>query len=333
MSAEKILGDWKKKLFKPIYWFEGEEDYYIDKLTNFAEHNILSEAEAGFNLTVFYGRDADWPSILNACRRYPMFSDFQVVLLKEAQHFKDVDKLERYFENPLQSTIFIAAYKGKTLDKRTKMYKLLKSKAEVFCSDKIKDYKLGDWIADFVKSEGYSINNKSVVLLAEHLGNDLSRIANEVEKLSLNLKGKKEINENDIEKYIGISKEYNVFELQAAIAKKDVAKALKIIQYFDSNPKAGPIQMVLPALYSSFSKILSVYGMPDKSEYALRPIFFNNPEAVKNALHTMKLYGKEGLEKIILLLHHYNLKGIGIGSTGNTSNASLLKEMMVKMML
>ena len=193
MSVEKILGDWRKKLFKPIYWFDGEEDYYIDKLVNFAEHSILDEAEAGFNLTVFYGRDADWAAVINACRRYPMFAERQVVILKEAQHLKEIDKLEGYFEKPLQSTIFIVAYKGKTLDKRTKVYKLLKSTAEIFSAEKVKDYKLADWIADFVTSQGYNINNKSVLLLAEHLGNDLSRIANEIEKLSLNLKGKKEI--------------------------------------------------------------------------------------------------------------------------------------------
>ncbi|MBK7882416.1 MAG: DNA polymerase III subunit delta [Chitinophagaceae bacterium] len=322
-----------KKAFKPVYWLEGEEEYYIDQLINYAEHKILTSAEAEFNLTIFYGRDADWPAIINACRRYPMFAERQLVILKEAQHLKDIDKLEGYFHSPLTSTVFIISYKGKTIDKRTKTYKLLKSNAEIFTSEKIRDYKLAGWIADFVKNSGYTINNKSVLLLAEHLGNDLSRIANEVEKLSLNLKGAKEINEDHIEQYIGISKEYNVFELQAAIAKKDMAKAIIIIQYFDGNPKAGPIQMILPALYSSFSKILSVYGLADKSEPALRSIFFNNPEAVKNALQTMKLYGMEGLEKLILLLHHYKLKSIGVASTSTTSNASLLKEMVVKMMM
>jgi DNA polymerase-3 subunit delta len=331
MSAEKIIGDWQKKIFKPIYWLEGEEDYYIDLVMEFAEHKILNESEAGFNLTVFYGKDADWVAVVNACRRYPMFAERQVVLLKEAQQMKDLEKLEGYIEKPLSSTIFVASHKGKTFDKRKTFYKHLKSSAEIFNSEKVKEYKLQEWIAVFIKSQGYTINAKAINLLDEHIGNDLSRIANEVEKLSVNLKGKKEITEDDIEKYIGISKEYNVFELQDAIAKKNLAKAITIIQYFEGNPKAGPIQMVLPALYSTFSRIYSVFGMPDKTEAGLKPHFFFNAVAVRNALDTIKNYKYEGIERILLLLHHYNLKGIGLGSSG-TSDASLMKEMVVKMM-
>jgi DNA polymerase III subunit delta len=332
MSADKILADWKKKSFKNLYWLEGEEDYYIDRLMDYAEHHILDEAEAGFNLTVFYGRDADWPSVVNACKRYPMFAEKQVVLLKEAQQMKDIEKLESYVENPLSSTIFIVGYKGKTLDKRTKLHKLLKQSAEVFVSEKVKDYKLPEWIAGHIKSAGYAINGKALSLLEEHIGNDLSRISNEVEKLALNLKGRKEITEDDIENFIGISKEYNVFELQAAIAKKDLPKAITIIRYFEGNPKAAPIQMLLPALYASFSKVYAVFGMNDKSEAALKPYIYYNAAAVKNALETMLNYGYEGIERIILLLHQYNLKGIGVGSSG-TSDASLMKEMVVKMMV
>lgn len=331
MSAEKILQAWSKKQYKPIYWLEGEEDYYIDMVVNFAEHKILSEAEAGFNLTVFYGRDAAWADVVNACRRYPMFAERQVVVLKEAQTMRDVEMLESYIENPLSSTIFVAAYKGKTFDKRKKFYKLLKENGEILSAEKIKDYKVQEWILDYAKQQGYQLTAKAASLLEEHLGNDLSRIVNEIEKLSVNLKGSKEITEDDIEKYIGISKEYNVFELQAAIGKKDLAKAVKIIQYFGANPKAGPIQMVLPALYASFSKIYTVFGMPDKSEAALKPHFYYNTNAVKNAQDTMRNYGYEGIERILLLLHHYNLKGVGVGDTGS-ADASLMKEMVVKMM-
>ena len=330
MSAEKIIGEWQKKIFKHIYWLEGEEDYYIDMIVDYAEHNILNEAEAGFNLTVFYGKDADWAAVVNACKRYPMFAERQVVLLKEAQQMKDIDKLESYAENPLNSTIFVVAHKTKTLDKRSKLHKLLKKSAEIFTSEKIKDYKLQEWIGGYVRSQGYTINAKAISLLDEHIGNDLNRIVNEIEKLALNLKGKKDITEDDIEKYIGISKEYNVFELQAAIAKKDLARAIKIIQYFEGNPKAGPIQMVLPALYASFSKVYTVFGMQDRSEAALKPHFYFNANAVKSALETINNYGYDGIERILLLLHHYNLKGVGVGDTG-TSDASLMKEMVVKM--
>ena len=330
MSVQKIIGDWKNKIYKPIYWLEGEEEYYIDIVMDYAEHKILNESETFFNLAIFYGKDANWSEVLNSCRKYPMLGDKQVVLLKEAQQLKDLEKLEAYFENPLASTIFVISYKSKTLDKRTKLYKLLKQSAEIFVSEKIKDYKLQEWIADYLKSHGYVINSKGISLLEEHIGNDLGRITKEIEKLSLNLKGKKEITEDDIEMFIGISKEYNVFELQAAIGKKDLARAIRIIQYFEGNPKAGPIQMVLPALYSSFSKIYAVYGLADKSENALRPHFYNNGLLVKNALDTMRNYEYEGIEQILLLLHHYNLKGVGVGDMG-TPNASLLKEMVVKM--
>ena len=332
MSAEKIISDWKKQSYKSLYWLEGEEDYYINLVMEYAEHHILNEADAAFNLTVFYGKDAEWPAVINACKRYPMFAERQVVLLKEAQHMKDIDKLESYIDNPLSSTIFVVGYKGKTYDKRSKLYKLLKQKAEIFNSEKIKDYKLQEWIARYLKSKGYTINAKAISLLDEHIGNDLARIVNEVEKLDLNLTGKKNITEDDIEKFIGISKEYNVFELQAAIAKKDMARAITIINYFEANPKAGAIQMVLPALYASFSKVYTVFGMKDKSEPALRLHFYNNVTAVNSALETIKLYGYEGIERILLLLHHYNLKGVGVGDAG-TSHASLMREMVVKMMM
>ena len=179
-------------------------------------------------------------------------------------------------------------------------------------------------------SKGYTISSKAVVLLEEHIGNDLSRMANEIDKLSINLKGRTEITDDDIEIFIGISKEYNVFELQAAIAKKDLAKAITIIKYFEGNPKAAPIQLVLPALYSNFSKVYTVFGMADKSEAALKPHFYFNATAVKNALDTIRNYGYEGIERILLLLHHYNLKSVGVGDTG-TSDASLLREMVAKM--
>lgn len=332
MSVEKIIGDWKKKNFKPVYWLEGEEDYYIDQITTFAEHQVLPEQEAAFNLTVFYGRDADWASVINACRRYPMFAERQVVLLKEAQQMKDLEKLEAYISAPLASTVLVIASKGSNTDKRTKFYKLLQSHTVYFNAAKIKDNKLAEWIIEHIAAKGLTIKPNAAVLLEEHIGNDLSRLANEVDKLQINLKeNRKEITEDDIETYIGISKEYNVFELQAAIAYKNLAKAIKIIQYFESNPKAVPVQRVFPALYSNFSKVISVYGMVDKSDTVLKPFFHFNPNALSQAKAMMKNYGQPGMEKLILLLHHYNLKSLGVGDSG-TDGPTLLKEMMVKMM-
>ena len=331
MSAEKIISDWKNKLYKPLYWLEGEEDYYIDIVMDYAEHHILPESEAGFNLTVFYGKDANWSDVVNACMRYPMFAEKQVVLLKEAQQMRDIDKLEPYIENPLASTIFVVSYKEKTLDKRTKLYKCLKKDGEIFNSEKIRDYKLAEWITVYLQSKQITASSKVVMLLVEHIGNDLSRITNEIEKVMVNLGNKKTITEDDIEKYIGVSKEYNVFELQDAIGKKDLGKAIRIIQYFEGNPKLAPIQMILPALYGFFSRLYTIYGMADKSEAAIRSLFFNNPFATKQAMETAKLYGYAGIEKALLLLHVYNLRSIGIDDAG-TTDASLLKELTVKLM-
>ena len=332
MSVEKIIGSWKKKVFKPVYWLEGEEEYYIDQVIDFAEHHLLPEAEAEFNLTVFYGKDADWAAVINACRRYPMFAEKQVVVLKEAQHMKDIDKLEGYIASPLATTIFVVGYKAKGVDKRTKLYKILQTNAEVLTTKKIAEGKMQEWIIELAKSKGYTIQPKSASLLEEHTGNDLSRIANEIDKLSVNLQNKKTIDDDDIEKFIGISKEYNVFELQAAIAKKDLAKSIKIINYFDANPKAAAIQMVLPALYAYFSKIYAVYGMNDKSDAALKPLFYFNPVSLAQAKDAMKNYGYGGIEKMLLLLHHYDLKSKGVGDSG-TPGSMLMKEMVVKIML
>lgn len=332
MTAEAILKSWKKKEFLPIYWLEGEEDFYIDELMNFAEKEILSEAERSFNLTVFYGKDADWTAIINACRRYPMFAEKQVVLLKEAQIMNSIEKLEPYFEDPLSSTIFIVAYKGKTFDKRSKLSKIIPKHGQVFNSAKIKDDKVHEWVFDYIKSLGYQISSKSAMLIQEHIGNDLSRIVNEIEKLIVNIGDKKEIDEDDIEKYIGISKEYNAFELQAAIAYKKLDTALKIINYFEANPKAGPIHMVLPAIYAFFSKVYAVYGMSNQTEAALKQHFYFNPVALKQGTSAMKNYGLRGTEKIILLMHHYNLKSIGIENS-NAESASLLKELVAKIIL
>jgi DNA polymerase III subunit delta len=332
MSVEKIITSWKKKTYKPVYWLEGEEEYYIDQLVNFAEHELLTETEAGFNLTIFYGKDADWAAVINACKRYPMLAERQVVILKEAQQMKDLEKLENYIAAPLASTILVVAFKDKGLDKRKKLYKIVQANAEVLTTKKVSEYKIQEWILETVKQKGYSITPKCASLLEEHTGNDLSRIVNEIDKLAINLGTKKSIEEDDIEKYIGISKEYNLFELQASITKKDLATAIKIINYFESNPKAVAIHMLLPALYGYFSKIYAVFGMADKSDNALKPLFYFNVSSLAQAKDAMKNYGFAGVEKILLLLHHYDLKSKGVGDNG-TPGALLMKEMVAKIVL
>ena len=331
MSVEKILGDWKKAKFKSVYWLEGDEEFYIDQLVSYAEHSILTEAEAAFNLTVFYGRDADWTAVINACRRYPMFAERQVVLLKEAQQMRDIAKLEAYIEKPLSSTVFVVAYKEKKVDGRSKLAKMLKEKAELFTTKKMYDNQLPEWTAELIRAKGYSVTQKALLLLVDHIGNDLSRINNEVEKLLVNLADRNQITEDDIERFVGISKEYNVFELQDAFAKKDRAKAVRIIQYFESNPKAAPIQLVLPSIYNFFSKAYMIFGQSSRDEKTVASVIGVNPFFAKDYLAAVRNYGYEGIEGGLLLLHSYNLKSLGIGSSG-TEDGSLLKELVVKMM-
>jgi DNA polymerase III subunit delta len=331
LSAEHIIRDWKRKIYKPVYWLEGEEEYFINEVMDFAEHQILPEEEKSFNLTIFYGKDADWASVVNACRRYPMFAERQVVLLKEAQQMREIAKLEPYIMQPLGSTIFVVSYKDKKVDGRSKLAKLLKEKGELLSTKKMYDNQLPEWVTELLESRGLTIQQKALALLIDHIGNDLMRIKSEVDKIQINLGNRKMIDEDDVEKYVGISKEYNAFELQIALAKKDLAKALRIIQYFDSNPKAAPIQLVLPTLYSFFSKVYMIFGIPGPDEKTTASVLGVSPFFVKDYLTAAKNYGFAGTENALLLLHHYNLKSLGVGSV-NVEDASLLKELVAKLL-
>jgi DNA polymerase-3 subunit delta len=319
MSAEKIIAELKKGSYKPVYWLEGEEEYFIDKVVNYAEHKILNESEKSFNLSVFYGKDADWTDVVNACRRYPMFSDKQVVVLKEAQAMRNIEKLEGYIDKPLSSTMLVVAYKNKKVDGRTKLAKLLKEKGVVLSTKKLYENELPEWTQNLIKAKGYTINRKALFLLIDHIGNDLSRLSNEVDKLILNLGDRNTITEDDIETYVGVSKEFNVFELQQAIASRDLYKA-------------APIQLVLPSLYNFFSKVQMIYSVPSRDEKAIAAAIGVNAFFVKDYLHAAQQYSAPTIERIVLLLHEYNLKSIGINSI-DVSDAMLMKEMVVKMMM
>ncbi len=329
MTMEKIINSWRIKKFKPIYWLEGEESFFIDQLSSFAETSILEKEEANFNLTIFYGKDTQWADVINACRRYPMFSEKQVVIIKEAQQLREIEKLEPYFENPLLSTILIVCFKDKKLDGRTKFSKLVKEKGELFSSKKLYDNQIPQWANEFVKSKGFEITNKALMLLVEHIGNDLSRITNEIQKLVLNLGNRKTIDENDIETYIGISKEFNVFEFQNAVAAKNFTHCFKIIQYFEQNSKSAPIQLILPTFYSFFSKLFMMYGLNSHDSKTVATLIGVNPFFVNDYLQAIKKYSFREVEQAILLLNHYNLRSVGVNGTA-TEDASLLKEMIYK---
>lgn len=329
MSVQQIISDWKNGLYRPVYWLEGEEPYYIDKLTKYAESFLLPEEQLAFNLSVFYGKDSKVEEIINACRRYPMFHDIQVVIIKEAQHLKDVDKLESYINLPLESTILIVAHKEKKVDGRSKLAKVLKGKAEILSTKKFYDNELPEWVSALVSEKGLSIQSKALHILIGHIGNDLQRIENEIEKLSINLNGRKQITDDDIEQYIGVSKEFNIFELQTAIINRDLPSALNIINYFSSNPKAAPIQLILPTIYSFFSKLYIAASSPMRDEHSLSALLGLKGFFVKQYLQALKLYSFTDVEKVLLLLSYYNLQSVGIGRV-NTDDAALMKEMVTK---
>lgn len=331
MPTSKIIANWKNNVFDAVYWLEGEEPFYIDQVVDYAEKNILPEAERAFNLSIFYGKDADWAQVINACKRYPVFAEKQVVILKEAQHMNQIDKLLSYIDKPLSSTIFIVAHKDKNVDGRSALAKALKSKAVVVSTKKMYDNKLPEWVMSWVTERGYQISPKAVQIIVDHIGNDLSRIQNELEKLIVNLGDRKKMTEDDIEKFIGISKEYNAFEFQDAIAQKNFAKAIKMIQFFESNHKAAPIQLILPTLYAFFSKLYSIYGLGSSDERRIASEVGIPPFLVKNYTAAARNYSYGKVEQILLSIQEYNLKVIGINDADNT-DADLLKELVVKIM-
>ncbi|MFN4006997.1 MAG: DNA polymerase III subunit delta [Chitinophagaceae bacterium] len=335
LDFDSVMQQLVQRKTRAVYWLEGEEAYFIDKLMHYAEHELLSPAEAGFNLTIFYGKDADWAAMINACRKYPMFAERQVVLLKEAQHMKDLDKLEGYIDNPLTSTIFIVGHKEKTIDGRSTLKKLLTKKdnpnVTYFLSEKLPDYKLDEWVRGMLQQHKLQMNDQALRMLVDHVGNDLNRLENEVEKITINLKGSNVITADHIETYVGISKEFNAFEFQDAVAVKDFAKAIRIIQYFDANPKAGSIHLLLPTLYGFFSKLAQVHALPSKDEQNVKPLFFYNSFAAQKAIQASRLYSYPAVERALLLLHLYNLKSLGVDH-GGASEVNLMKELLVKIM-
>ncbi|HMP91335.1 MAG TPA: DNA polymerase III subunit delta [Phnomibacter sp.] len=332
MAPQNIIESWKKGKFSAVCWLEGDEPFFIDQVVEYAEKQILTEAEAGFNLSIFYGKDADWAAVVNACRRYPMFAERQVVILKEAQQMRDMDWMEGYLENPTPSTVLVVSYKNKKVDGRTKLAKLLKERGTLLTTSKMYDDKLPDWLEDYVRQIGYTITAQAANLMVNHIGNDLSRLANEVHKLTINVQATRQITDDDVEKYVGISKEFNAFELQHAITQRNMMRCLQIIQYFESNPKAMPIQQLLPTLYSFFSKAYLVFGAGTNNEYELAKALgyrSMNPY-VKDIITCARNFRQKGVEEVLLLLHEYNLKSIGILSHGQ-SDAALMKEMLVRM--
>lgn len=338
MSAEEIIKSIKARKFKPVYLLQGEEPYYIDQIVEVMEQCILTDGEKGFNQTVLYGKDTDMATILNAAKRYPMMSEYQVIIVKEAQDLKwanegstkEAEFALHYFEKPLPSTILVFAYKYGNFDKRKKMYKAINTNGLVFQSDLLRDYKLMPWIEDYLKGKGYKIAPQAAALMAEYLGTDLSKIANEVEKLCLNIDKATTIQTDHIQRNIGISKEYNVFELQKALATRNVLKSNQIISYFANNPKANPMVMVMANLNSYFTKILKYHYLTNKSDAP--KVLGVSPFFVKDYENAARTFGVNKTFEVISLLRAYDLKSKGVDSSGNTTDGELLKELVFKLL-
>jgi len=337
MTAAEIIKDIKARKFKPVYLLHGEEAYYIDQVTDYIEDKLLNDAEKGFNQTVLYGKDTDMSTVLGAAKRYPMMSDYQVVIVKEAQDLKwakeegnskEAEFVLSYFEKPLPSTILVLAFKYANFDKRKKIYKAISKSGLIFQSDPVRDYKLVPWIEEFVKEKGYKIDQQASALMAEYLGTDLSKIANEIEKLMLNVSREVTINTDLVQKNIGISKEYNVFELQKALAIRNVLKCNQIIDYFASNPKANPTVMVLANLGGYFTKLLKYHYIQNKADAAsalgVPPFFIKDYEVAARNYNTGKVF------QVISLLREYDLKSKGLDSSGNVEDGALYKELIFK---
>ncbi|MBS1522710.1 MAG: DNA polymerase III subunit delta [Bacteroidetes bacterium] len=339
MTADDILKDLKNRKYKPLYLLHGDEPYFIDQVSNFVEDELLSEAERGFNQTVLYGKDTDVMTVLNAAKRYPMMAEYQVVLVKEAQDMKwgrdDDDKktinpVLSYLENPLPSTILVFCYKYGKFDKRKKTYKAIEKNGVVFESTPLYDNKIPSWIEGLVATKGYKIDQQASAMMAEYLGNDLSKIANELEKLMLNVSAGQTITMQHVQDNIGISKEYNVFELQSALSRKDPFKVNQIINYFEANPKANPIVLVLGNLNNFFSKVLLYHYAKDKSPQSLARELGVNPYFIKDYELAARSYNYGKSMQIISLLREYDLKSKGVDS--NAGPGELMKELMFKIL-
>ena len=307
----------------------GEEEFYIDNITNLFIEDVLTDEEKQFNLNILYGKETSVDQIISICKKYPLMSKYQIVLVKEAQDLsRTFDGLIDYFKKPLESTILIINYKHKSIDKRKSSFKELKKNAKVFESKKLYDNQVQNWISDTVNSAGFSIDRKSVSLINEHLGNSLSKISNEIDKL-LEIKKKEKIIElDDIEKYIGISKEFNNFELRKALGEKNYNKAFQIAQYFSENPNANPIVVTISIIFDFFNKLLIFHSNIELNDTKIASLLGINPFFIKEYKTASTNYDLKQVVRIISILRDYDMfsKGVGI----KKADSSLLKEMVVK---
>ncbi|BEG98608.1 DNA polymerase III subunit delta [Bacteroides sedimenti] len=333
ITYEDILKELKAKQYRPIYYLMGEEPYYIDLISDYIIDNILTESEKEFNLSVVYGADVDIATIINAAKRYPMMSEYQVVVVKEAQNIKNMDELSYYLQKPLNSTILVICHKHGSIDKRKKLAAEIEKAGILFESKKIKDNMLPGFIALYLKKRGIDIEQKSSAMIADFVGTDLSRLTGELEKLIITMPaGQKRITPEQIEKNIGISKDFNNFELKNALLERDVLKANRIIKYFAENPKANPIQMSLSILFNFFSNLMLAYYAPEKSEQGIaQQLGLKSPWQAKEYINAMQKFSGVKVMQIIGEIRNCDAKSKGVGNSG-TAQGDLLRELVYKIL-
>lgn len=337
LEPEAVVKELQAGNYSPVYFLQGEEPYYIDFITAYIEKNALPESARSFNQVVMYGKDVSMADIINNAKRFPMMSDRQVVIVKEAQNIQDFGKenatkmLENYIQNPLPSTILVFGYKYKTLDRRKVLAKAIEKQAILVNSAKIYDNKVPGWIKKYIETKQYKITEKAVVMLAEYIGNNLERLANEIDKMLINFKEPVEIDDHTIQKYIGISKEYNAFELQRAIVFKDIVKANRIINYFEANPKNNPVIPIIAIIFNLFTKVLLIHHSQNYSEQHVVSLLKINRFFVKEYIVAAQNYP---IHKVLANIHFLRVADLQSKGVNNSSatDAQILKELIFKLM-
>ena len=344
MNFSDLQKDIQKKQFKPVYILHGEESYYIDELVTSFEKWVLTEEEKNFNLSILYGKEIEFKQVLDAAKQFPMMAERRLVIVKEAQELKTLENLVTYFERPVPSTVLVIAHKHKSLDKRKKWVKTLENAANalIFESNKIKDNQLNNWISNYIQEHRYKAEPQVVEVLAQSLGNDLGKISNELDKLFINVPPSQPITSQLVQQYIGISKDYNVFELQSALGRKDATKALHIVNHFCKNPKDNPMPAVTAILYGYFSKLYALSALKsaghnpkDKAkEVDILPFLLSEYESA------LKFYNRLQLEQVLAYLLEYDLRSKGVAPrykddmlySENTDYDGLLTELVYKIL-
>lgn len=332
-TYEGIIRELQAKQYRPVYYLMGDEAFYIDKIADYIIDNVLTDTEKEFNQTILYGADVDAATIINAAKRYPMMSEYQVIVVKEAQAVHNMEELVFYLQKPLQSTILVLCHKHGSLDKRKKLAAEIEKVGVLYESKKLKEAQLPAFIAAYIKQKGFDIDQKATAMLAEFVGTDLSRLVGEMEKLIItSSKNSTKITPEQIEKNIGISKDYNNFELRSALVEKDVLKANKIVKYFEENPKTNPIQMTLSLLFGFYSNLMMAYYAPEKSEQGIAAFLgLKFPWQAREYMAAMRKYSGIKTMQIISEIRTTDAKSKGVENS-SLSDGDLLRELVFKIL-